>query len=485
MKRSIGPFNPLSGQGGDRLLKKYNQVFITLLFVLDLFFISLAWFLAYLLRFESGLVEVTKDIPTWEQHLPLLILILLVSVVVFRASGLYQAKRFTSLPDEMYDLIRAISLSVLIFVFLAYFFKEYPYSRLTILFFWVFSILLVGFSRIFARHLLRSLRRRGFNLRYVLIIGEEELSQKLVQSFHRHPELGLKAIGILNHSREKVGQVIEGVRVIGTHEDLSQILKQGGIDQVFIALPFHLHEKIKEILNSLKDELVNIKAVSDVSDFVILRGGVDELDGLPIINIQDTPLHGWGKIAKRALDLFLSILGIVLLSPLMFLIAVLIKMISPGPVFYRQERMGFDGVIFKMLKFRSMVVDAEKGTGSVWARPDDPRRTPLGKILRKTSLDELPQLFHVLRGEMSLVGPRPERPELIEEFKEKIPRYMLRHKIKAGMTGWAQVNGWRGNTSLKKRIEHDLYYIENWSISFDLRILFLTLWKGLLSKHAY
>lgn len=467
------------------MLKKYNQIFITLLFVLDLFFISLAWFLAYLLRFESGLIEVTKDIPAWEQHLPLLIIILLISVVVFHASGLYQPKRLTSLPDEMYDLIKAITLSVLIFVFLAYFFKEYPYSRLTILYFWVLSILLVGASRIFARHLLKSLRRRGFNLRYVLIIGEEELSRKLIQSFHRHPELGMKAAGILSDSGEKMGQVIEGVRVIGTHEDLSRILKQGGIDQVFIALPFHLHEKIKEILNSLKDELVNIKAVSDVSDFVILRGGVDELDGLPIINIQDTPLHGWGKVAKRVLDLSLSFLGIVLLSPLLVIIAVLIKATSPGPVFYRQGRMGFDGVIFEMLKFRSMVADAEKETGSVWARPDDPRRTRLGKILRKTSLDELPQLFHVLKGEMSLVGPRPERPELIETFKQDIPRYMLRHKIKAGMTGWAQVNGWRGNTSLKKRIEHDLYYIENWSISFDLRILFLTLWKGLLSKHAY
>lgn len=467
------------------MLKKYNQVFITLLFILDLFAISLAWFLAYWMRFESGLIGVTKDIPSWEQHLPLLILILLISMAVFHASGLYQPKRLTSLPDEMYDLIKAVTLSVLVFVFLAYFFKEYPYSRLTIFYFWVLSIFLTGASRLFARSLLRSLRKRGFNLRYVLIVGEEELSGKLVQSFQRHPELGMKAVGILGDSSEKVGRAVEGVRVIGTHEDLSRVLRQGGIDQVFIALPFHLRDKIKEILNALKDELVNIKAVSDVSDFVMLRGGVDELDGLPIINIQDTPLQGWGKIAKRALDLLFSIPGIALLSPLMLLIAALIKITSPGPVFYRQERMGFDGVVFKMLKFRSMVVDAEKETGSVWAKPDDPRRTPLGKILRKTSLDELPQLFHVLKGEMSLVGPRPERPELIDEFKGKIPRYMLRHKIKAGMTGWAQVNGWRGNTSLEKRIEHDLYYIEHWSISFDLRILFLTLWKGLLSKHAY
>jgi Undecaprenyl-phosphate glucose phosphotransferase len=460
-------------------------VFISILFILDLFFISVAWFLAYLLRFESGFIEATKDIPTWGQHLPLLVIILLVCGVVFNMTGLYRTKRFSSLPNEIFDLIRAITISILIFVFLAYFFKEYRYSRLTILYFWLLGILFTGLSRTYARHLLKSFRKRGFNLRYALIIGEEDLGQKMLQALRSHPELGLKAIGFLSESREKVGQTIEGVKVIGTHEDLHHVLNQGGIDQVFIALPFRLHEKIKDILTSLKNELVNIKVVSDLYDFVILRGGVDELDGLPIINIQDTPLHGLGKIAKRTLDMVLSGAGLLILSPLMGLIALLIKVTSPGPVFFRQERMGFDGEIFRMLKFRSMIEDAERETGSVWASPDDPRRTSIGGLLRKASLDELPQLFNVLKGEMSLVGPRPERPELIEKFRYNIPNYMLRHKIKAGMTGWAQVNGWRGNTSLERRIEHDLYYIENWSISFDLRILFMTLWRGLISKHAY
>lgn len=458
---------------------------ITFLVIIDLGFISLAWFLAYLLRFESGFFDVTKEIPAWSQHLPLLVIILLVCGVVFNMTGLYRTKRLSSLPNEIFDLIKAMTISVLIFVFLTYFFKEYRYSRLTILYFWCLSILFTSLSRFFARHFLKSLRRKGFNLRYVLILGEEDLGQKLVQSFHVHPELGLKAIGFLSISNEKVGQTIEGVKVLGTHEDLHQVLKQGGIDQVFIALPFHLHGKIKDILASLRNELVNIKVVSDLYDFVMLRGGVEELDGLPIINIQDTPLLGWGKIAKRTTDVILSSVGLFVLSLPMGIISLLIKLTSPGPVFFKQERMGFDGEIFQMLKFRSMMVDAERETGSVWAKPDDPRRTSVGKILRKTSLDELPQLFNVLRGEMSLVGPRPERPELIEKFKYIIPNYMLRHKIKAGVTGWAQVNGWRGNTSLEKRIEHDLYYIENWSISFDLRILFMTLWKGLISKHAY
>jgi Undecaprenyl-phosphate glucose phosphotransferase len=467
------------------LLKKYNQVFISLLFFLDLFFIALAWFLAYLVRFEAGFIGVTKEVPPWGQHLPLLIIILLVCGVVFNMMGLYRTKRLTTLHHEIFDLIKAMTVSILVFVFLTYFFKEYRYSRLTILCFWLISILFTGLSRSFARHVLRSLRKRDINLRFVLILGEEDLGQKLVQSFQGHPELGLKAIGFLSDSKERVGQMIEGVSVIGTHEDLHEVLKRGGIDQVFIALPFHLHGKIKDILASLRNELVNIKVVSDLYDFVTLRGGVEELDGLPIINIQDTPLLGWGKIAKRAMDVVFSSVGLLVLSLPMGLIALLVKLTSPGPVFYDQERMGFDGEIFRMLKFRSMAADAERETGPVWAKPNDPRRTPVGKILRKTNLDELPQLFNVLKGEMSLVGPRPERPELIEKFKHNIPNYMLRHKIKAGLTGWAQVNGWRGNTSLEKRIEHDLYYIENWSISFDLRILFMTLWKGLTSKHAY
>ena len=299
------------------MLKKYNQIFITILFLLDLFFIALAWFLAYLLRFESGFVGVTKEIPSWGQHLPLLVLNLLVCSVVFNMMGFYRTRRLSSLPDEIFDLVKAMTVSILIFVFLTYFFKEYRYSRLTILYFWLISLLLIGLSRSYARHVLRSLRKRGFNLRYVLILGEGDLARKLVQSFHRHPELGLKAMGLLSDSKEKIGQMIEEVRVIGTYEDLHQVLKQGGIDQVFIALPFHYHEKIKDILGSLGNELVNIKVVSDLYDFVTLRGGVEELDGLPIINIQDTPLHGWGKIAKKVLDMTLSVAGLLILSPLL------------------------------------------------------------------------------------------------------------------------------------------------------------------------
>jgi len=468
------------------LLKKYNQVFISLLFISDLFAIALSWLLAYLLRFEAGIIEVTKGIPSWSQHLPLMVILLIVCGVVFHLIGLYRPRRLSTIPKELSEIIKALTISILIFVFLTYFFKEYRYSRLTILYFWVLSIFFVGLLRVLSRNLLKALRRREYNLRYVLILGDGELGQKLLHSFDSHSELGLKAVGFLSDSEEKVEQIItDGLRVIGTFEGLHEVLKRQKIDQVYIALPFHQHEKIKHILSSLKNELVDIKVVSDLYDFIRLGGGIDDLDGLPIINIQDTPLHGWGKIAKRALDLFVAFMGILILSPFMFIIGAVIKLTSHGPIFYKQKRMGLDGEIFEALKFRSMMVDAEKETGPVWAKSNDSRRTPIGKILRKASLDELPQLFNIIKGEMSLVGPRPERPELIDQLKHKVPKYMLRHKIKAGLTGWAQVNGWRGNTSLEKRIEHDLYYIENWSISFDLRILFLTIFKGVINRHAY
>jgi exopolysaccharide biosynthesis polyprenyl glycosylphosphotransferase len=239
------------------------------------------------------------------------------------------------------------------------------------------------------------------------------------------------------------------------------------------------------MIQKVLGKLPEIKVIPASWEFLGLRGGLDELDGLPIVSLQGSPLFGWDRVSKRTFDLILGGLVSIIASPLMFIIGLFARLTSKGPVFYKQERVGMDGQTFEMLKFRTMRADAEKETGPVWAAEGDSRRTKLGVFLRKTSLDELPQLFNVLKGEMSLVGPRPERPNFVEEFRNQVPQYMLRHKIKAGMTGWAQINGWRGNTSLEKRIEHDLYYIQNWSIGFDLKILFMTIWKGFFSKSAY
>ncbi|KKM67385.1 hypothetical protein LCGC14_1471680 [marine sediment metagenome] len=254
---------------------------------------------------------------------------------------------------------------------------------------------------------------------------------------------------------------------------------------VLIALPLSAHEKLKSILDNIADEMVSVMILPDLFEFITLRGGVGEFEGMPIISLRDSPLYGWNRVIKRITDILLSLVIILVTSPLMFVISILIKTMSPGPILYKQDRMGLDGKVFAMLKYRTMGIEAEEETGPMWATENDHRRTLVGTFLRKTSLDELPQFFNVLKGDMSIVGPRPERPHFIQQFRSKIPKYMLRHKMKAGITGWAQVNGWRGNTSLEKRIEYDLYYIENWRFMFDFEIMWRTIWRGFISKNAY
>jgi Undecaprenyl-phosphate glucose phosphotransferase len=273
--------------------------------------------------------------------------------------------------------------------------------------------------------------------------------------------------------------------LLGRIDDLPELLRAHRIAHVFFALPREEHLQLERGLALVDREVVDILVVPDILQFVMLRAGLASLGGIPMINLTETPLSGWYGPVKRATDVVFALLALVLLSPLLALIALAIKLTSPGPVFYRQERMSLDGTLFQMYKFRSMRADAEAETGAVWARPDDPRRTRLGALLRRTSLDELPQLINILKGEMSFVGPRPERPVFVEQFSGKVPRYMLRHKVRCGLTGWAQVNGWRGNTSIEKRIEYDIFYIENWSLSFDVKIVLMTLWNGFVNKHAY
>jgi Undecaprenyl-phosphate glucose phosphotransferase len=272
---------------------------------------------------------------------------------------------------------------------------------------------------------------------------------------------------------------------LGAPEDIRAVLDTRQVDIVIIALPHNDYPRLTGILNEIGDDPVAIHLVPDVFSLASLRGGIEEFETLPVIHLRESPLYGWNRVLKRAFDVGVGTAALLVAGPLMGAIALLIKVASPGPVLYRQERMGLDGRRFRMLKFRTMRVDAETDTGPQWAVPDDPRRTAVGTFLRSTSLDELPQLMNVLRGEMSLVGPRPERPSFVEEFRRRVPGYMLRHKVKAGITGWAQINGWRGNTSIEKRIEYDLYYIERWSLALDVKILLLTLWLGFKNRNAY
>jgi Undecaprenyl-phosphate glucose phosphotransferase len=294
--------------------------------------------------------------------------------------------------------------------------------------------------------------------------------------------VGVRVLGLVG---DKDGAGGPAVPFLGRFEELRAVLDGHEVDVVIVALPHADYARVGDVLRDIGDDPVAIHLVPDVFSLASLRGGIEEFEGVPLIYLRESPLHGWNRLLKRAFDIVVGGVTLVVFLPVMTIIAVAIRASSPGSPLLRQARMGLDGREFGMLKFRTMRADAEADTGPVWARVDDPRRTRLGGILRRFSLDELPQLINVLRGEMSLVGPRPERPVFVEEFRRKVPGYMLRHTVKAGMTGWAQINGWRGNTSLEKRIEYDLYYIERWSLAFDVRILVQTLWRGFTSPNAY
>ncbi len=464
------------------MLKKYNQLFKNLLLISDLCFISFAWWLAYGVRFYSGFFLTEVFIP--RHYVIAWLIILVVWAAVFEWAKFYRPRRLSTHHHENIELVKCSTVALLIFLAAIFMIREIILSRMVVGLFWLSSLFLVALSHHLFREGLRFARRRGYNLRHVLVIGVPELVVSLVSRLQSYKRLGLRIVGVYLTEGERPANESNDVNWITSQERLAELIRTSSLDQVFVALPLEQVAKLREIQGFLRDEPVTLHFVPDLGDLATLRGSLEEFDGLQMISLQSSPHTGWNAVLKRTLDLSLAIPGLVVSGPLMLLIALAIKCTSQGPILYRQERMGLDGRRFIMLKFRSMVEDAERFTGPVWAFEEDPRVTPLGRWLRRTNLDELPQLANVLRGEMSLVGPRPERPLLISEFRQAIPKYMLRHKVKAGMTGWAQIHGWRGNTSLASRIEYDLDYIENWSLSRDVKILARTLFGTRRSHRA-
>jgi Undecaprenyl-phosphate glucose phosphotransferase len=465
------------------VLKQRSEFFQSLMMLNDLFFLSVAWWLAYLIRFS------TDFFPEPEAHLFLhylvaWLVILIVWTVVFHWLDFYRPRRMSSQKREIVEVLKGTSLALLIFLGILFLLRVVILSRIVVIFFAAFSFIFHNISHVLFREGLRFLRRRGYNLRHVLIIGTPRQVDQLAQKLQEYRQFGLRIAAVYLTQQAPVAITpVEG-RCLEDTDELKGLVKSGALDQIFVTLPLEQAGKLAEIQQWLDDEPVTLHFIPDLGDLAKLRGRMEEFDGLPIISLQSSPLHGWNSCLKRIMDLSIGGLAFVAFAPLMVLIASVIKLTSSGSILYRQERMGLDGRKFQILKFRTMVKNAEQKTGPVWATADDPRVTPFGRILRATSLDELPQLINVLRGEMSLVGPRPERPALIQYFRKSIPGYMLRHKVKAGITGWAQVNGWRGNTSLESRIQHDLDYIGNWSIWRDLKILALTLFGGFRNKGA-
>jgi Undecaprenyl-phosphate glucose phosphotransferase len=466
------------------MLKRYQHTLSQLFLVADAVIVVAAWLVAYHVRFYVGPLPATKGLPPFETYAALAPWIAALWTTVFLLTPVYETRRVTGAAQELRTLVKAHGSALLCFIVLTYLFEEYKYSRLVMAYFAALSgVALIAFH-LALRELLSTLRAFGFRPRQIVLAGEGAVLERLLQRRALFSAQGLEISGVVVRD-EDVPPPSGTAPVLGHFAEICEIVRRTRADEVLIALPPAQSQKLDDLLDSLKDETVDVRVVLDVDRYVTLSCEVEEFDGLPVVRINDSPLFGWGALAKRATDVALSAAALVVLSPLLCAIGVLVKLTSRGPMLYAQERMGLDGRSFRMWKFRSMRVDAEAQSGAVWASASDGRRTAFGTFLRKTSLDELPQLWNVVRGDMSLVGPRPERPVFVDRFRKQIPHYMLRHKVQAGITGWAQVNGWRGNTSLDRRIECDLFYIRNWSYALDLKILTLTLWKGFVHKNAY
>ena len=469
--------------------------------VSDLGGTTVAFLAAYWLRFVYQITPVLDqpgDEPGLADYLVLLPVILVLWALVFAAFGLYRLRRTAVRAEEYIQVAIATTLAMALFASSSFLYRpeqsividgveqlvpRAPFSRLMFGLFYLLDLALIVAGRRGIHAVIDRIRRSGRNLKRILIAGTGDLAHAVIDKMRLHQEFGYRITGMLGEGQR--AQAYRGVPMVGSLDAACDFIRKFSVDQLYIALPLSAYQQILDLLKEVSNEIVEVKVVPDLLQHITLRAAVEDLDGLPIVNLSATPLRGFGSFVKRGLDIAAALGCILLFAPVFPLIALAVGLSSPGPILYRQERMGLDGRSFQLLKFRSMVADAERTTGPVWAEEEDPRVTRVGRMIRKYSLDELPQFFNVLRGDMSMVGPRPERPYFVQEFREHIPRYMLRHRVRAGMTGWAQVNGWRGNTSLEKRIEYDLYYIENWSLTLDLKILWLTIANGLGHEHAY
>ncbi|MPZ18063.1 MAG: undecaprenyl-phosphate glucose phosphotransferase [Luteitalea sp.] len=479
------------------MVKRWNRLLIAIHVGTDALLGMTAFVLAYLIRFESGLIPLAKGHPPFSQYLRILPIIGLLVPLSFQLHGIYRLRRGRSRVDDFFAVfvgtILAVVLGVVSTLYIqAYYVSDalkdrgaFEVSQLVWGFFLVLTVGLTYLSREAVREVMEGRWRRGIGLKRVLIAGAGDLGRLVADKALEHRELGLKVVGFVDDRAADDHMGYRGLPLLGTLDDTADIIQRERIDQLYVALPLDEHVRMLELVDHANREIVDIKVVPDLLQMISLKARLEELDGIPIIDIHDAPLRGFNAVLKRAIDMMLSAAALVLLSVPIALVGLLIKLTSSGPALFRQERMGLDGRSFHVWKFRSMYHDAEQLTGPVMASADDPRCTPVGRLLRRTNLDELPQFWNVLKGDMSLVGPRPERPHFVEQFRHQIPQYMLRHKVRAGLTGWAQVNGWRGNTSIEKRIEYDLYYIQNWSVMLDLKIMWLTLFRGFFHRHAH
>jgi Undecaprenyl-phosphate glucose phosphotransferase len=453
--------------------------------VLDVAVTVVAWVGAYWFRFHSGFIPLYYDQPAFDHCVGGLPLVVILALVCYRHARQYEVHRLTRVREETVAVAKGVILTTLLIATITFALRYQYESRMAFVLFAGFAFIGILFCRRFTWFTMGRLRARGFNQSHALIVGSGRLARRTARSLSKSNWTGIQTVAYVEDDPDTHQRHCD-IPVVGPVNDLPQLVEQLHIEHVFIALPMNRYADARRVFDLLSQSIVDVRLVADVPALASLSLTTSAVHGMTFIGLRESQYHGVNVVVKRMMDVTLAILAIVFLAPVMAFVAAMIKLTSRGPVFYRQERCSLNGHPFQMLKFRTMRLNAEKNGPQMTAN-NDPRRTGLGTFLRMTNLDELPQLFNVLRGDMSLVGPRPERPVFVEKFQQTIPNYMARHAVKCGMTGWAQVNGWRGNSSLRKRVQYDLYYITHWNPLFDIRIMFLTIWHMLFGKqrHAY
>ena len=441
--------------GGMISMIKDNQTFFNRMHVvIDAFVIALTYIAAWFIQFRFFAPDVAGKLPL-HTYMSALVVLVPGLLLLYYAFNLYTPKRVQGRRLEFGNIVKANTIAILMFFTIAYMQHEINFSRKMLFLFYVLNIVTETVVRNIIRMLLMNIRRRGMNLKHIILVGYSRAAEQYI-------------------------------KVIGRIDNLTVILPENRLDEIVITLGLNEYDKLERIVSPCEKSGVHTKFVPDYNNIIPTKPYTEDLLGLPVINIRHVPLtNTFNSFVKRVMDFLGSLAAIVLFSPIMLIASVLVKLTSRGPLIFKQERVGLHNKPFYMYKFRSMEVQKEKDEKTAWTTKNDPRVTGVGKFMRKTSIDELPQLFNVLKGDMSLVGPRPERPQFVEKFREEIPRYMVKHQVRPGMTGWAQINGYRGDTSIRRRIEYDLYYIENWTVGLDIKILILTLFKGFINKNAY
>ena len=462
--------------------KRLNRLHI----LLDALVIFISYLIAYLIMYynDDAILALSAQV-----YFSALVIIIPGFLILYEFFELYTPKRISGRRSEIANIFKANSIGFLIFTLTLYLggknMNMHHFSRRLVIIFYILTNVLMVFERSFIRSFLMSIRTKGYNQKHILLIGYSRAAEGYIDRVKQNPEWGYNISGILDDHKER-GYCYNGVKVIGTIANLHMILEMNVLDEIAITLSIKEYEHLEAIVNDCEKSGVHTKFIPDYNNFIPTIPYIEDLQGLPVINIRHVPLTELhNAYIKRIVDIFGALFGIILFSPVMLITAILVKLTDGGPIIYSQERVGLHNKPFKMYKFRSMAVQKPSEEKSKWTTPNDPRVTAVGRFIRKTSIDETPQFFNVLKGNMSLVGPRPERPFYVEKFREEIPHYMIKHQVRPGLTGWAQVNGFRGDTSIQKRIDHDLYYIENWTLGFDFKIMFLTIFKGFINKNAY